>query len=185
MLHNYSMDYSFNQFSSYASEGIGKALKTYLLGEDTPPVFVCVGSDLVIGDTLAPLVGTMMQERCARAFVYGSLAHTVTAKEIARVPAFLDRINPRGKRIVIDAAVGEKNELGLIKIKQGALRPGSGIGKTLAPVGDISVLGIVAERSVLGYSLEDLTRLKLVYSMAEKIAEGICYALNLLNFGTF
>ena len=38
---------------------------------------------------------------------------------------------------------------------------------------DAGILGIVAERSLFNYSLLNLTRLKLVWELAERISEGI------------
>ncbi|MDE6373721.1 MAG: DUF1256 domain-containing protein [Clostridia bacterium] len=53
------------------------------------------------------------------------------------------------------------------------LKPGSGANKRLAKVGDVSVMGIVAEKSLFNYSLFSSTRLNVVYKMAEIIAEGV------------
>ena len=51
------------------------------------------------------------------------------------------------------------------------IKPGSGANKRLAKVGDVSVMGIVAEKSLFNYSLFSSTRLNIVYKMAEIIAE--------------
>ena len=176
------MEYTFNQYSRFAKEGICHVLHNMTKDDATLPVFVCIGSDLVIGDSLAPLVGTMLREKNAPAFVYGSLQSTVTAKELSAAGKFIRQTNPKGKRIVIDAAVGDRNELGLIKVRSGPLTPGSGVHKKLPPIGDISILGIVAERSVLSYSLSDLTRLKMVYCMAQTISDAVCLLLNRIKF---
>ena len=53
------------------------------------------------------------------------------------------------------------------------LKPGSGANKRLAKVGDVSVMGIVAEKSLFNYSLFSSTRLNIVYKMAEIISEGV------------
>jgi len=53
------------------------------------------------------------------------------------------------------------------------LRPGAGANKKLGEVGDISIIGIVAERSIANYSLLNTTRLNLVYSMSERISDAI------------
>ena len=51
-------DYTFSTFNKYTENGIAKSLS-----ENNPerkkPIFICVGSDLVLGDSLGPLVGTM------------------------------------------------------------------------------------------------------------------------------
>ncbi|MBQ8406328.1 MAG: DUF1256 domain-containing protein, partial [Clostridia bacterium] len=73
----------------------------------------------------------------------------------------------------IDAAVGENGDVGLIKLTDAPLKPGAGANKKLGAIGDISILGIVAEKSLLSYGIFNTTRLALVYSMAEKISEAV------------
>lgn len=154
-------------------------VSTYLCGES--PVVICIGSDLVIGDSLGPLVGSMLREQGYSSFLYGNLQTTVTAKELPKIKSFVDKINPNYKKLVIDAAVGNKEEIGTIKIRKGSIHPGSGANKFLSPIGDVSILGIVSERSIVGYSVHDLTRLKLVYSMAKTISHSLCLALEFMK----
>ncbi len=140
-----------------------------------PPVVVCVGSDLALGDSLGPLTGTLIkkQVRASNAYVYGTLRAPVTAKEVKYMNDFLRKTHPKSKIIAIDAAVGEDSELGLIKVTDLPLRPGSGAKKRLGKLGDISILGIVAKKSTFSYSMLNLTRLNMVYSMAEIIADSL------------
>ena len=63
--------------------------------------------------------------------------------------------------------------MGIIKISDGALRPGSGANKKLGKIGDVSILGIVAKKSAFSYSALNLTRLNMVYSMADVIAGAV------------
>ncbi|MBO5526261.1 MAG: spore protease YyaC [Clostridia bacterium] len=173
------METTFHYRAEYTKEGIARILSTYLCEE--VPVILCIGSDLVIGDCLAPLVGSFLREQKISTFLYGTLQQTVTAKELPKLEPFLNKINPHQKRLVIDAAIGSKEEIGTIKVRRGALHPGSGVNKRFSPIGDVSILGIVAERTVTGYSIHDLTRMKLIYSMAKTISDGICLALNLIS----
>ena len=106
-------------------------------------------------------------------YVYGTLKSPVTAKEVKYVNDFLRKTHPDSKIIAIDAAVGEESDVGLIKVTDGALRPGSGANKRLGKVGDVSVLGIVARKSAFSYSLLNLTRLNVIYAMAERIAAAV------------
>ncbi|MBO4990112.1 MAG: spore protease YyaC [Clostridia bacterium] len=172
------MDYTFNQYNSYASEGLARAIRQNLQGEKEKPVVICIGSDLVIGDSLAPLVGTMAKEKGLSVFLYGTLHSTVTAKEVPYLRRYLETMNPKGKRIVIDAAVGERSELGFIKCRQKPTFPGRGVQKNLGSIGDLSILGIVTERSIFSQTISDLVRLKLVYAMAQTISHALCLALN-------
>ncbi len=86
---------------------------------------------------------------------------------------FLRSTHPEAPIIAIDAAVGLAGDIGLIKLAKRGIKPGSGANKKLSKVGDVSIMGIVAERSMFNYSLFSATRLNLVYKMADIIAEGV------------
>lgn len=170
------MEYTFHFYNSLAETGAFMALNN-LLGElSAPPVILCIGSDLAIGDSLGPVTGTLIRKKTKGfgAYVYGTLKNPVTAKEVKYVNDFLHKTHPNSKIIAVDAAVGEDSDVGLIKITDGALRPGSGANKRLGKVGDVSVLGIVAKKSAFSYSLLNLTRLNMVYAMSEIIAGALC-----------
>ena len=81
--------------------------------------------------------------------------------------------HPNAKIIAVDAAVGDESEIGLVKVTDGALKPGAGANKRLGKVGDVSLLGIVARKTAFSYSLLNLTRLNIVYRMAEILSEAI------------
>lgn len=179
------MEYTFNVFNKHAANGITMALdalfNAHLPPTDkiqripAPPVVVCIGSDLAIGDSLGPIVGSMLRYKTQGlgAFVYGTLKTPVTAKEIKLLRAFL-RSTHKGRTVIaIDAAVGESGDVGLIKVNPNPLYPGAGANKKLGSIGDLSVLGIVAEKSIGNYGLFNTTRLNLVYSMAEIISDAV------------
>lgn len=167
------MDFAFHLFNSFASVGISNAM-TRLMGDlNEPPIFVCVGSDLAIGDSLGPIVGTFLQKKNLRAYVYGTLGTPVTAKEIKYLETFLRKTHPNSKLIAIDAAVGDEAEIGLIKVSDAPLKPGSGANKRLGKIGDASILGILTKKSTFSYSQLNLMRLNIVYKMAETIANAM------------
>lgn len=182
------MEYAFHIYNKAAVNGIVMAVEKLLQKRlekaafkqtqktvDSSPVIVCVGSDLAIGDSLGPICGSMLKYKTQGipAFIYGTLASPVTAKEIKYVRAFLKDAHPNSPIIAIDAAVGSEGDIGLMKLLDAPLYPGAGANKRLGAIGDISVLGIVAEKSVANYGLLNTTRLNLVYTMAEMISEAL------------
>ena len=184
------MEYSFHLFNKLASDGI--ALSAHKLLEEKStlssvpkknptalPVVVCVGSDLAIGDSLGPLVGSMLRFKTQGlgAYIYGSLSSPVTAKEVRYIGRFLKRTHADRQIIAVDAAVGEESDVGLIKVNDLPLKPGSGASKDLGKFGDITVMGVVAEKSIGNYALLHSTRLRLVYKMAEQISDALASLL--------
>lgn len=155
-----------------AKTGIFSALEK-LYPVRCPPVIVCIGTDGVAGDSLGPFIGTLLKERKINAYVYGNLLKPITAYEVPYLKSFLKGAHPDSKVIVIDSAVGESEETGLIKITDCGIKPGLGARKNLPLVGDISIIGIVAPKSKNSTEQLKNTRLRLVYEMATVIADGI------------
>ncbi len=169
------MDYSFNLYNALATQGICLSLKKILPLQSQPPVILCIGSDLSVGDSLGPVAGTKLREKLQglNCYVYGTLSKPITAHEVKYMNEFLRSTHPENPVIAIDAAVGLAGDIGLIKLAKKGIKPGSGANKRLAKVGDVSIMGIVAEHSAFNYSLFSATRLNVVYKMAEIIAEGV------------
>ena len=176
------MEYSFNLYNAHARDGITMSIDKFLAelkilkpNKTAPPVVVCIGSDLAIGDSLGPVCGSMLQYRTQglNAFLYGTLSSPVTAKEIKHLRSFLKETHKNSPVIAIDTAVGDEGDIGLIKISDKPIQPGAGANKKLGSIGDLSIMGIVAERSVKSYALLNTTRLNLVYTMSEIIAEAL------------
>ena len=165
-------NYTFSTFNNFATNGICQSLTEFINGENLP-IIVCIGSDLVLGDSLGPLVGTFLKNYNLGAYVYGTLNFPVTAKEIEYAKKYLKIMHPNSPILAIDAAVGCPEDVGIIKVSNKGLYPGLGVDKNLGEIGDISIIGIVAGKSDKNYNLFNLTRLNVVYKMAEKIAKGI------------
>ncbi len=164
----------------YKMRGAGtssRAISALKNTENTPkpPVVVCVGSDLAIGDSLGPITGSMLQYKTQGlgAFIYGTLAAPVTAKEIKYMQTFLKETHADNQILAVDAAVGDKGDIGIIRVTPAPLLPGAGANKKLGAIGDISIMGIVAEKSLNNYGLLNTTRLNLVYTMAEIISDAL------------
>ncbi len=163
---------TFSCFSNHCSQGIFQSINE-LVDPNKPPVFLCIGSDLILGDSLGPLIGTLLKSKKLPAFVYGSLSFPVTAKEIKTARTHLKEAHPNSTVIAIDAAVGDESDVGLIRIINQGIKPGLGVNKDLGKIGDVSIIGVVAEKSINNTQLFNLTRLNLVYTMAQHIANGI------------
>lgn len=177
--------FTFSAFNNYASCGIAEALKqcskSKQHNKSGAPVIVCIGSDLVLGDSLGPLVGTFLNSTKTDSYVYGTLSTPITAKEICYTKELLKTAHKNNLVISVDAAVGDDEDVGLIRVANCGLKPGLGVAKSLGTVGDISIMGIVAGRSNKNYNLFNLTRLGFVYKMAQTITDGINAYLEGLN----
>ena len=127
------MEYSFNVYNSLAQSGEVLALKKILPEINHPPVIVCIGSDLSVGDSLGPVTGTKLKEKLKglNVYVYGTLAKPITAHEVKYTNQFIKNTHPDSTVIAIDAAVGVAGDIGLIRVAKRGLKPGSGANKRL------------------------------------------------------
>lgn len=164
--------FTFALNNKITKNGIFSALEK-LYPVHCPPVIVCIGTDGVAGDSLGPFIGTILKERKVNAYVYGNLNKPITAYEVPYLNSFLNEVHSDSKIIVIDSAVGDAEETGLIKITDSGIKPGLGAKKNLPLVGDISIIGIVAPKSKNATEQLKSTRLRLIYEMANVIADGI------------
>lgn len=110
-----SKNYSFNTFNDFAPDGISQAL-VQCNPTFKKPVFVCIGSDLVLGDSLGPLIGTLLRKKNLSSYVYGTLNFPITAKEVEYARVYLKQMHPESIIMAIDAAIGPNDDVGLIKI---------------------------------------------------------------------
>lgn len=141
-------------------------------------VIVCIGSDRSTGDSLGPIIGTLLsQKRFANAHIYGTLRDPVHAVNLHETTALLSRTHTAAKVVAVDACLGKTESIGLITVGMGSLRPGAGVNKDLPPIGDIYVTGVVNVGGFMEYFVLQNTRLYLVYRLAETIAAGLTQAL--------
>lgn len=137
-------------------------------------VVLCIGSDKISGDSLGPLVGGLLRDKyklpCP---VYGTVEAPVNGVNLPVYREMLTIFHPKAAVIAVDAAVGQKAEIGRIKIRSGGIKAGGAVAAPHKVLGSVGILGVVAEKcdNVLGALLE--TPFALVEILAEKVAVAI------------
>lgn len=159
-------------------ERISNKLKEVLSQTPKEIIFLCVGSDRSTGDSLGPLVGTMLKGKNIPFPVYGTLEKPVHALNIKKV---LKEIHKKyGEAFVfgIDASLGDEGQIGYIFIREGPFSPGNAVNKVLPSVGNYHMKAIVNYLDPFSpiQSLNS-TRLYTVTILAEIITEIITRAV--------
>lgn len=140
-------------------------------------VVVCIGSEKIAGDSLAPLVGDELRERYAvKNFVYGTTDESINGRNYDEWLEFILKVHKGAKILAVDAGLGAVASVGKIRLTVGVVpkKAVTGGGKA---VGDAGIVGIVGEVSdnplgaLLTVSADE------VQKMAEKIAFVIFSAL--------
>ena len=171
------MQFNFNYKNRYAENGTTLAL-TKLIPTDKLPLIVCIGTEKISGDALGPIVGTMIRQKLIGkgALIFGTLDSSITAKEVKYLNYFFKATFGERKIITVDAALGKEEEVGLIKISDSPLKPGSGIDKKLDEIGNVTIQGVVAEKTPLASAYLQNVKIDIVYKMAEIISSsGVNY----------
>ncbi|UZW66236.1 spore protease YyaC [Priestia flexa] len=102
--------------------------KAQLVNRDI--VFLCIGSDRYVGDSLGTLVGTMLVEEGIPFEVYGTLEHPVHAFNLKEI---IKEVNKRFVKpfiISIDACLGEQSQVGDVMIKEEYVGAGASASKS-------------------------------------------------------
>ncbi|MCU9613475.1 spore protease YyaC [Caldibacillus lycopersici] len=178
-------DFKIHWNESLATNKIANELFSYFpLNDFTPIVFICIGTDRSTGDSLGPLVGTQLLNKHLpnNFYCYGTLDDPIHAVNLQEKLALIQQqfINPF--IVGIDACLGQSQHVGTIQIKEGPLKPGAGVNKSLPNVGNIHMTGIVNISGFMEYFVLQNTRLNLVMNIATIISESIYKAGLLYTF---
>jgi putative sporulation protein YyaC len=140
-------------------------------------VFVCIGTDRSTGDSLGPLVGSLLEEKNLQSFnVYGTLDEPIHAVNLKEKLTEIETKHLNPFIIGIDACLGRIKNIGLIQLLEGPVKPGAGVNKNLPAVGDMHITGIVNVSGFMEFYVLQNTRLNLVMKMAKTISNGIYQA---------
>ena len=110
-------------------------------------VLLCIGTDKITGDCLGPLVGSKLMQQNFPHPLYGTLEKPLHAGNLTRQLPEISTAHPNACTLAIDAAVGSRNHIGLVSLSCQPLFPGKGVSRSLSPVGNISITGIINEFS--------------------------------------
>lgn len=137
------------------------------------PVFLCVGSDKYVCDSLAPMVAEMLKKKYnVQAYVYGGLDYNINAQNLTEAVNYVETEHPHSTIVLVDATLGDN--VGKVCLSNGSF---AGLGRALPirKIGQISVLGVVGKRG-RNFDLNS-TRLKVITDLAQFIAKGCAMAV--------
>lgn len=144
------------------------------LAKGSAPVYMCIGTEKVFSDSLGPRVGTLLNSAMdAPTFVYGLIEQNITAENLCKSYEFIKAMHPDSTIVVVDAGVGELDQLGSVQLCDGGILPGAATNKNLPEIGDIGIVGIVAEKGMGDFYTLNSAKDKLVGEVAKYITEVI------------
>lgn len=142
-------------------------------------VIVCFGTTSISGDSLGPMVGSMLREQCKiPVFVYGTEEHAVNGKNMGEWLDFISKVHEGALFIAVDASLGTNDKVGQIVLREDGVCPAAIKGRRNR-FGDVGILGVVAESA--SDPLMQLMTVSPLYvrNMADKISNllktALCY----------
>lgn len=137
-------------------------------------VFFCIGTDRSTGDALGPLIGSHLTE--SRIFPFPVIGTLETPLHALNLEQHIDDIknsNPETYIIAIDACLGKDDSIGQFLFQDGPLQPGQGVGKSLPPIGNASIKGVVNIAGFMEHAVLQSTRLHLPFEMSRILARAL------------
>lgn len=161
----------------FIEQKIGRFIYDWIPIDAPEIIIICIGSDRSTGDSLGPIVGSLLTKRKqSRFIIYGTLENPIHALNLIDQ---LDKIKLRHENsfiIAVDACLGRSQSVGNINASIGALKPGLAMRKDLPKVGHLNLTGIVNVISSFGFLTLHNTRLHLVIQQAEIISRALAYS---------
>lgn len=145
-------------------------------------IFLCIGTNRVIGDCFGPLVGSKLKHYFSQEEnieVIGDIENIVSLKNVYSI---INQIKEQEAFVIaIDAALSCNNRIGTIIVNQNKMNIGSGINKRNLYIGDISIKGIVAKdfkNPKPNFNALQNMPLSIIIDMAECVSTGIYNVIN-------
>ena len=145
-------------------------------------VFLCVGTNKCIGDSLGPRVGEILLRKIKQnnIYIFGNIEQNVTYNNINIIleKIYNKIINPY--LIIIDSALSDREYIGNIIINKKNMTIGSGLNKNDYQLGNLSIKGIVGENqnsSINNFNTLSHVSKKLIEKLSKHISNQIIESL--------
>jgi len=168
----------FHKGTPLSSIKLARELTALLENNKKTLVLLCIGTDRATGDALGPLVGSYLNKLNPKGIeIYGTLENPVHALNLKST---LEQINSTHEKpfiLAVDAALGNKEYIGYIKLSPGSIKPGESVSKVLPAVGDVHITAIVNVKGFMEPQVLQSTPLSLVMELSRIISRGIFLTL--------
>lgn len=149
------------------------SLVNELLLRKEKPVFLCVGTEKIIADSMGAMVGEILKKKYKiNGYVYGDFENNITARNLKNTVEKIKSTHPYSPIVLIDGILGDSDEVGQIKFYPYGAIPGGEFNEGVL-VGDFSILAVVDTKGIAGLNLLNSVRLSSIVNMAEFVAESI------------
>lgn len=147
-------------------------------------VFLCIGTQRLIGDAFGPLVGnrlTTLLRNASKLNVIGTLENAVCSCNIMQILSAINQKYSNPFIVAIDAALSTSENIGKILVSEGGIKIGSSLNRQCTTVGDISIRGVVGrncENANQNLNILKNVPLSRVVNLSDIVSTGIYNTIN-------
>ena len=144
-------------------------------------VFLCIGTDRLLGDAFGPLVGSRLEYllknyNLFNINIYGTLDKNICYTNILEYLENIKTNHPNAYIVVIDAALSKEENIGNIYVKNEETILAKGLSKKKIEIGDISIKAVVGKNYKLSkcnfIALQNIS-LNKIMNLSKIVADGI------------
>lgn len=122
--------------------------------------FVCIGTNKIVSDSFGPRVGNKLKQvfySSPKISVYGTMQSPVHLKNATH---FLEELENKNQIILIDSAIGKKEEIGNTYVNRGGMEIGKAFNKSIYFPANINIKTVIGAKEYMpNYSVNQIENL--------------------------
>ncbi len=122
--------------------------------------FVCIGTDKIIEDSFGPRVGNKLNKifySNPEIIVYGTMKNPIHLKNATHI---LQNIKKTGQLILIDSAIGKKEQIGSSYLNKGGVEIGKAFNQSIYFPADFNIKTVIGSKEYIpNYSVNEIENL--------------------------
>ena len=136
--------------------------------------FVCIGTNRIISDSFGPRVGKKLKQvfyKNENINVYGTMENPIHLKN---VEYFLKKMENKNQIILIDSAIGRKEDIGNTYINRGGMEIGKAFNHSIYIPANINIKTVIGAKEYMpNYSIYQIEQIanKVAYKIVQIVFE--------------
>ena len=122
--------------------------------------FVCIGTNKIVPDSFGPRVGNKLNQvfySSPEIRVYGTMKNPVHLKNVTQL---LEKLKNKNPIIIIDSAIGKKEEIGNTYVNRGGIEIGKAFNQSIYFPANINIKTVIgAKEYIPNYSVSQIENL--------------------------
>lgn len=145
-------------------------------------VFLCIGTNRVIGDSIGPIVGTNLKKKIdnnRNIKVFGDLENNICYENIKEYITKLSTC--KSLIVVIDSALSNQENIGKVFVQNKGLKYGESLYKNNSIIGNISIKAVVGKNAYnkfKNFKVLKNTSINRVIYLSNIVSNGIAQVIN-------